>query len=341
MNRTLKSFNLFQRNRSKEILFTLLIIASLLFIRSIPVVLGDGENNNYYSKEASEILQEYYESQSLPIMTQDENGEQLNPEELSGEQKQALYTKGEVDKLKNKLTTVTRIIETFKPIYNVLSAFGILFAVLNSILVLFRSMARDVENPSESTFTQFYLTLLITIVVLTNMNVILTAINNLGDLIVKASRDYIVMLVTDVQIGLFSGEYANQITTSKELLDFDNQMVVINIITSLLNCVIDGIIYSIGIRMVIRRVFMPIAIADMSIDGTRSAGYRYLMRYLGYYIQLGIVYISMIGFIFVYAIAINSNDALIGIWASIAARGALAGILAGSGQLSYEILNAD
>lgn len=335
--------------RRWEILFTFCVILLTFALRCIPAACGS-EEDNFYAQEASQQLEDYYIRQGLPMRTEDDE-EELHDAEDQGTapgaevpvdpaaERQHKYTENEVQKLENKMLTVSVITDAFKPLYDILVAFGYVFMSANLVLVILRDVTRSPESVDENTWMHFYIVMAVSFIVMGNMDLLLDAISKIGDAIVTTSKDSIIALISDVQVGTFSGEYAAQVSSAQELLEFDNTMTVINLMTMTLNCLCDGLIYALGIRMVIRRMFMPLAIADMAVEGARSAGFQYMLRYLGYYLQMAIIYICMIGYIFIYAIAINTGDALTGLWLSVAAKGALAAVLSNSGQMAYEVLN--
>ena len=60
-----------------------------------------------------------------------------------------------------------------------------------------------------------------------------------------------------------------------------------------MNCTIDGLIYTLAIQIFIRKTLAPIAISDISIEGTRSTGMRYIKHFFALYVQKVIIF--MIG----------------------------------------------
>ena len=60
-----------------------------------------------------------------------------------------------------------------------------------------------------------------------------------------------------------------------------------------MNCTVDGLIYTLAIQVYVRKLLSPIAISDISIEGTRSTGMRYIKHFFALYIQKVIIF--MIG----------------------------------------------
>ncbi len=59
----------------------------------------------------------------------------------------------------------------------------------------------------------------------------------------------------------------------------------------ILIAIMDGMVYMLAIQMLIRSIFLPLAIVDLSSEGIRGNGMRYIKRYLALYIQKGIYYV--------------------------------------------------
>ena len=252
---------------------------------------------------------------------------------------QVKYTKGEIDKMEDKIQTVGVVTGAFAPAYNIFNTIGAIFVSLYCVFYIIREMQRDADHVGVDTWGKVFVMMGVSMALVNNMDIVFDGIQQVGEGIVAVTKSNIIDLVTSVQKGTYNGAYSANIQTSAQFLKFDNTLTVLNIMTLMLNCAVDGVVYSIGIRMVIRRMFAPIAVADMAVAGATSPGYRYLARYGAYYVQMGIIYVATIGFVFIYAIALNANIGLFGIWSSIAARTALTAIVTGSGELSQEILS--
>lgn len=67
------------------------------------------------------------------------------------------------------------------------------------------------------------------------------------------------------------------------------------------------------VEIVIRHLFMPVAIANVSHDGVRSAGVRYIKKYLGCYMKIGTIMAAVSCVFYVYR-KVCSIDSLPGIY---------------------------
>ena len=75
-----------------------------------------------------------------------------------------------------------------------------------------------------------------------------------------------------------------------------------------LNIAIDGQILFIALQLLIRKLFAPLALADITTEGMRSPGVRYLKRYFALYIQCAIILIlSVVMFWMMKAIVTNTK----------------------------------
>ena len=56
------------------------------------------------------------------------------------------------------------------------------------------------------------------------------------------------------------------------------------------------------VEIILRHIFMPIAIANVSHEGVRSAGVRYIKKYLGCFAKLGAIMVSVSAIYYVYGV---------------------------------------
>ena len=75
-----------------------------------------------------------------------------------------------------------------------------------------------------------------------------------------------------------------------------------------LNIAIDGQILFIALQLLLRKLFAPIALADITVEGVRSPGVRFLKRYFALYLQCAIILmLSMVMLWMTKAIVLNSD----------------------------------
>lgn len=72
-------------------------------------------------------------------------------------------------------------------------------------------------------------------------------------------------------------------------------IITINIILTIMSGIMSNFI-----EIVLRHLFMPLAIANISHEGARSAGVRYVRKYLGCYIKIGSIMVAVSAIFFVY-----------------------------------------
>lgn len=78
--------------------------------------------------------------------------------------------------------------------------------------------------------------------------------------------------------------------------------------------------YGLYFSLCLRRAFMPLAIADISVEGIRSPGFRYIKGYLGLYIEMAYYYIVtalstvMLRFALINQSAAKDTNTVFGVW---------------------------
>lgn len=106
-------------------------------------------------------------------------------------------------------------------------------------------------------------------------------------------------------------------------------------------CAIHAQIYMIAMQLVIRKAIAPIAVADISIEGARSGGVRYLKRYFALYLQIGIIIV--IAFVFNQFVTTSLDTSTTGsglgsLYTLLTSMGALIAAVSQSGALSAEVI---
>ena len=79
------------------------------------------------------------------------------------------------------------------------------------------------------------------------------------------------------------------------LLFIGYAIITVNIILTIMSGIMSNFI-----EIVLRHLFMPLAIANISHEGARSAGVRYVRKYLGCYIKIGSIMVAVSAIFFVY-----------------------------------------
>ncbi len=318
----------------------------LLFIRTLPAAMAAPDLSTDYQAEqpdttpdlSSDYTSGYYSAQAEREITDylAEQGVSIGESEDAS----AEYTRREIEKLDRKLAVIDDIIDVFAGANGLFTGLSFLFVGANMFIWIIRELERDADRPGLDAWTRVFVMTGVSFAVIANLDYIFDGITQVGKLIETTVTSGVADVVTKVVVGDFSS-VTSGVTSAEEYLSFDNHMTMIRVLTTFLNCAIDSIVYAVGIRMTIRKIFAPLAVADMSVNGMKSPGYRYLLRFLAYYIQIGIIYAATVAFVVVYAIALNAGTGITWLWTTVAAKGALATVIAGSGQLSREFINAD
>lgn len=259
----------------------------------------------------------------------------------------------ELGKVTKKLDTINYAVETFSPVYSIFQGLGAYMVAMNLLLYLFREMQKP--DPNEDVWFRFYIMYAISVFVIMNCDVIFDAINQGMSLLVgymtkvMSGKTMDKILSSMVQQDMAKFDKQNLLDKLDNLTWGGAKAVLIEtactkIINIMLNCVTDGVIFSIAIKMVLRRLFAPIAIADMASEGFRSPGVMYMKRYAAYYLQEAIVVFTCATYA-IMAHVVNpgstfatDGDFLVLVWTQIAMKGAMCSVLVGSGGIASEIL---
>ena len=80
----------------------------------------------------------------------------------------------------------------------------------------------------------------------------------------------------------------------------------------IVDCIIIVMIFAslIGtyVELILRHLFMPIAIANISAEGPRSIGIRYIKKYLGCYMRIGAIMVAVCAIFYVYMLLLNATS---------------------------------
>ena len=137
----------------------------------------------------------------------------------------------------------------------------------------------------------------------------------------------------------------NNVTYTWAISGEKSQMMesVLTALPMVLTAVIDGLIYLLALQISLRTLFAPIAVADISIEGTRSTGMRYMKHYIALYLQKVIILVIVSVGVKVFAAAIsgsisNSSTAISYLFLYMTVIGAVTGMMTQAGSLANEIV---
>ena len=265
----------------------------------------------------------------------------------------ALEVKLEIAKITKKIATINDIADVFTPIYGIFQGLGVIAVTINSMIYLLREFQKpDID---EQVWFRFFMVYIISMSVVVNLDAFFEAINGMMGFVVT----YMTKVLSSGKAGLLDKILDKRVDVvvdtwkQKNLLEeFKDlgygelkrasiELAFTEVLSRLMNCITDGVIYGIAIRMVLRRMFAPIAIADMASEGFRSHGVRYLKRYAAYYLQEAIILFTCATYFIISGVVIEASNNLMGmIWLQLALQGAMVGIVTTSGQMAEEILGA-
>ncbi len=264
------------------------------------------------------------------------------------------------DKTVGKLESVNQMTSTFSGAYTMLQGVGILLAGVNIYVMLIRELQRTEANMT--LWTRVFVSMGLSFAVILNIDVIFDAIGAAANVVYEVTKNELVK-----ENGIMDQALANRtelvvqawneqtvgeklgvlIDASKDAANYLLQSGVMWVTNIMINCGMDTLIYALGIRMVLRRMFAPIAVADIASEGFRSPGVRYLKRYAAYYIEEAIILLASVIYIVMSAIvsqttATTNPEAVTGftsqIWVQIALRGALMTVMASANEIAREIM---
>lgn len=156
-------------------------------------------------------------------------------------------------------------------------------------------------------------------------------------------QDTVSAFITDAQAALKdlaeNDDYGTGILAGIKFLAF-------SLFRIIFICTVDGYIIMIALQLIFRKILAPIAMADVSIEGTRSPGFRYLKRYFTLYLQMGVILvISRMAFaIILRAVSYYNQEGsafnlggVMGFYIILTCMGALIAAIAQSGAIAAEI----
>lgn len=209
--------------------------------------------------------------------------------------------------------------ETFmKGLASALKAIAFLIIVYHMLLTLTKELERG-QMTTES-WLRVLLAFVLPCVLIIEYDVIINVIAKIGQWMYETLGDIKIDKVT-VDGKSFSS-YARP--TCKKLRQIPSYLgklvkylmcwvkgLLLTLIYGIVNIIIIIIILS-GImsnfvELVIRHFFVPLAIANISHEGVRSAGVRYIKKYLGCYIKIGCIMVTVAGVFYVYRSVTNIN----------------------------------
>jgi hypothetical protein len=222
-------------------------------------------------------------------------------------------------------------------------AFDFLRGAGEALLVCFfliffvESAIRDHHDP-DALFKELALLCLYS-AILTNLPMVVTSLSEFGQEIVTG------IVNSGGLDAAGSADVSSTVAKIKDKLNDLNifalcfQVVIYFIFGNIMKFVIQIVAYialfTVKVELFIRTVAMPLAVALIADDGWKGPGGRYIKKWVGCFVQMGIISIATQSYTFVTGLTVGSVDMFP---ALIAAGLAVAGICMKSGQLASDVV---
>lgn len=259
--------------------------------------------------------------------------------------------KKELKTVTGNMKTVHMMVDSFEPVYMVFEALGTLFLIAHFYIFIIRELQRS--EVDLNFWIKVFVMFALSATFMLNLDMVFDGIDQsmsgIYDFFVDkmTAKNGLVDQVLENHKNLVAQQWQESSFFSKlkglsfgEVTNFTLETGAGVIAMQLCNMAMYGVIYAIGIRMIIRRMFAPFAISDIASEGLRSSGFKYLKKYAAYYLQ-EIIIIFVLSCYFIFRDFLEPVDVgLKSMWTQIALKGAVTGIITGSGQIANEILGA-
>lgn len=179
-------------------------------------------------------------------------------------------------------------------IMTVFKGLGGALLLINAVVLGFKEFSKDRVNLD--IYFKIVLKFLIGLVVVLLVDDIVAAIETSGYSIATGIQEtmstavsYDPSQIKDIE-GTTQEEFVLGIWQSMTAI---SNMLIPCLIIELLNVFVKIVSYGIFFEIVMRRAFMPLALADIFTEGPRSPGMLFLKRYLALYFRMGLVFIVL------------------------------------------------
>lgn len=204
-----------------------------------------------------------------------------------------LNSKADGVSLYRYVSSETFINDKFSDIYKILKGLGFLWA----FGIAFMNMLNGIEqgqDPIEQVFKAL-VELAVVGIILLNLNKVINLVCELGAYVVDTIMSSDVLLsdqsasISDILIGIDGGAGKGEDTGG--IGWFLKEIVLLFLpwaATAIISILGKFVIIQIVIEIAIRKIFVPLAVADIYKEGLRSPGMRYLKRLFAVYIKLAV-----------------------------------------------------
>ena len=256
----------------------------------------------------------------------------------------------ELSRYSAKISLINSITAASGMLYDTFTELGMVLMVIFLYIEIIKQAQRDGTTPEY--WIRIFLVTAVCLTLMINLNYVFKGITQLGngimDMAAKAvdENSALVTFMARFREGIISIIRTGSSDNSTAQIQYDTstfgmlaQNGTIALLMIFVNFAIDGIIYGLGIRMVIRRLFMPISLAQIPVEGLRGPAIRSLRRYLAYYVQEGLIYVVvMVGTLTMDLVM--KTDALgeVGIIRYLAVKTAVLTVVASTSTIAGEIV---
>lgn len=239
----------------------------------------------------------------------------------------------------------------FQNAYQTMKAVGAILCLAIALGHLFSRMEKG-EDPIQCVYKTL-IEIGITLLIMMNLGNIIFLLAELGFEILRLFYPLSGSEITDAQVEAFLQSVYGSPTGSSLWRTMVNSMLQgtgATLFNRLVSILANIVIYTTAIEMIIRRMFAPLAIADIYQEGLRSSGARFLKSFFACFIKLAICQFCLSLFPYIEALTMPfvSNDgwgtaqqvARIGIMTAIAIKGSIVYFMFQCGSIAKEIVGA-
>lgn len=200
--------------------------------------------------------------------------------------------------LYTEVTSETFVNTNFANVYTILQILGVCTALIIAFFRLFKNLEEG-KDPAENTIKMLIEVALVSLVII-NASAILELVNKMGSLLINSFSPTTIS-TSNPGAGLSTEEFIAAIDGNGKTkggftweLDLRLQLIFPWIGAKIAQLLTRFIVIQIIIEIGLRKIFIPLAIADIYGEGLRSPGFRYIKRLFAVYIKLAIALTVMV-----------------------------------------------
>lgn len=200
---------------------------------------------------------------------------------------EAIYSTLHGNSIYASVTSADYINDHFAGAYNVLKIIALTWALIIATVRLFQNI-EDGKDPVESTF-KVLIEILVVGLILINVDAIVDIVIKIGNIIVEAFT----VTAYNVPNGVTPEEMLDIVFKATSggwtwRIEAYGILILPYACTAIIKVVAQFLIIQIVLEIGIRKIFLPLAIAEIYQEGLRSPGVRYLKRLISVFIKLAV-----------------------------------------------------